>query len=68
MNQDKIKLLFRDAYSFIKDAKFDMAIGLYKKIDFEYRKIPKKDRSDSIRKDLRVLYKELKLYLRINVA
>jgi len=68
MNESKLEAMFKDAYSFIKDSKFDMAINVYKKIDFLYRSIPKKDRSDSIRRDLRVLYKELKLYLRINDA
>ena len=68
MNESKLKAMFKDAYSFIKDSKFDKAIAVYQKIDSLYRAIPKKDRHDGIRKDLRVLYKELKLYLRINDA
>lgn len=68
MNESKLKSMFKTVYSFIKDSKFDKAIKVYKDIDSLYRSIPKKDRSDSIRKDLRVLYKELKLYLKINDA
>ncbi len=60
--------MFKEAYSDIKEKKFNKAILIYNKINNHYKELAEDKKSSKVKNDLTILYKELSLYLRINEA
>ena len=60
--------MFKEAYSLVKDKKFNKAVIIYNKINNCYKELSEDKKTLKLKQDLAVLYKELSLYLRINEA
>ncbi len=72
MNKSKkigeLNSLLKEAYFNIKEKKFEDAIRLYNRIHDAFSTLDVKEKTEKLKKDLEVLYKELNLYLSINQA
>lgn len=63
---------FRDllvkAYQAIKNKQFDKAITLYRDISEKYNNLSESKKTEKLRDDIEILFKELSIYIRINEA
>lgn len=67
-NTTKLKKLFFNAYSSVKNKDFSKAIDFYNEIFQIYSNLKEKQKTKKLTNDIKILYTEITLYLKLNEA